>query len=107
MCCFCNSGLEEFVAPQRLKEIEVEAFCGCESLKRVALNEGLETLSDDCTIGVFGDSGIEEITLPSTLKEIGYHTFSWCNSLRKIYVKSGCQADFSKLDLPSSVEIIR
>ena len=70
------------------------------------LNEGLETLSDYYSGEVFEESGIEEITLPSTLKEIDRYTFSGC-SLRTIYVKSGCQADLSELDLPSSVEIIR
>ena len=54
------------------------------------LNEGLETLSDDCTSRVFEESGLEEIRLPSTLKKIYYGTFSRCNSLRKIYVKSSC-----------------
>ena len=71
------------------------------------LNEGLETLSDYYSSGVFGNSGIEEITLPSTLKKIGYHTFWGCNSLRTIYVKSSCQADFSGINLPSSVKIVR
>ena len=71
------------------------------------LNEGLETLSDDCSRGMFENSGLEEITLPGTLKKIDRRTFSGCNSLRTIYVKSGCQADFSRLDLPSSVEIVR
>ena len=70
------------------------------------LNEGLETLSDYCSSGVFGNSGLEEITLPRTLKKIDRHTFLGCSSLGTIYVKSGCQADLSELDLPSSVEII-
>ena len=95
MCCFCNSGLEEFVAPQRLKEIEGGAFYNCESLKRVVLNEGLETLSDYCSRGMFEKSGIEEITLPSTLKKIDRRTFLGCSSLRKIYVRSGCQVELS------------
>ena len=71
------------------------------------LNEGLETLGDDCSSGVFENSRFEEITLPSTLKKIDRRTFLGCNSLRTIHVRSGCRADLSELDLPSSVEIIR
>ena len=71
------------------------------------LNEGLETLSDDCSRGVFENSGLEEITLPSTLKKIDRHMFLGCSSLRTIYVKSGCQADLSELDVSPSVEIVR
>ena len=88
-------------------EIGYRAFCGCESLKRVVLNEGLETLCDYSSSGVFENSGIEEITLPGTLKKIDYGTFSGCYSLRTIYVKSDCQADLSRINLPSSVKIIR
>ena len=44
--CFYGSGLEEFVAPPGLKEIEGAIFLGCENLKRVQLNEGLEALND-------------------------------------------------------------
>ena len=39
---FRNSGLEEFVAPQGLREIGLGAFAGCTGLRRVVLNEGLE-----------------------------------------------------------------
>ena len=70
MCCFYNSGLEKFIAPQSLKEIYGTAFYCCKSLKRVVLNEGLETLSNYYSGGVFENSGIEEIRLPSTLKKI-------------------------------------
>lgn len=105
--CFSNSGLEKFVAPLGLKEIRYGAFCGCESLKRVVLNEGLETLSDHYSVEVFEDSKIEEITLPSTLRKIGSNAFKQCENLRTIYVKSGCRANLSKLDIPSSVRIVR
>ena len=90
-----------------MKEIGGAVFYGCKSLRRVMLNEGPETLSDYYSSGVFGNSGIEEITLPSTLKKIDRYAFSECNSLRTIYVRSGCQANFSWLDLPSSVKIVR
>ena len=58
-CCFIDADLEEFVAPPGLKEIEGGAFYGCKNLKRIVLNEGLETLNDryidreDSYYGVF------------------------------------------------------
>ena len=69
------------------------------------LNEGLEVL-DDSVNGIFYNSAIKEITLPSTLQKMGKWTFYWCNSLRTIYVKSGCKADLSQLDKPSSAQIV-
>ena len=39
---FHNSGLEEICTPDGVREILEEAFRGCEFLKTVHLNEGLE-----------------------------------------------------------------
>ena len=75
------------------------------------LNEGLEVLKD-CRktaryyCGVFQYCDFEEITLPSTLKEIGEKTFSRCDDLKTIRVKSGCAADLSQLEKPSSAQIV-
>ena len=52
-CCFYHSGLEEFVAPPRLKRIRGGAFLFCENLKQVTLNEGLEALKGYSDDGVF------------------------------------------------------
>ena len=94
--CFAYSGLEEFIAPPELKEIECGAFEYCENLKRVVLNEGLGRLgindegrNEDGDLGwcgVFMNSGLEEITFPSTVLEIGEHAFADCDSLRVVWV---------------------
>ena len=76
------------------------------------LNEGLEALKDGYNAvrryyyGIFQYCDFEEITLPSTLNEIGAKTLSRCDDLRAIYVKSGCQADLSQLEKPSSAQIV-
>ena len=44
--CFRNSGLEKVVLPASIKCVESGAFCGCEQLKSVQLNEGLEKLGE-------------------------------------------------------------
>lgn len=82
-------------------------FYLCGDLKRVVLNEGLKELGYDLSIsGTFQDSGIEEVTFPSTLKWIGERTFFYCGGLRKIYVRSGCRANLSRLNRPSSAQIV-
>lgn len=97
--CFSDSGLEEFRAPPKLKEIHDKAFSGCMNLKRVVLNDGLEWLGS-----AFTKSGIEEITLPKTLKNVGRGAFSKCANLRVIYVEDGCDAAISGA-MPKSVLI--
>ena len=67
------------------------------------LNEGLEVLADKDGFGIFQNTEIEEITLPSTLMKIGKLTFTRCSSLKTVYVKRGCQANFSGLNMPSTV----
>ena len=63
--CFYGTGIEEFLAPQSLREIENGVFTTCKSLRRVVLNEGLERLgrlrSEDGKLhyGVFGSTGIK------------------------------------------------
>ena len=42
--CFSDSGIREFRAPQSLREIGNGVFSDCQSLERVVLNEGLETI---------------------------------------------------------------
>lgn len=77
--CFARSGIEELLAPPGLREIGQDAFAGCEDLRLVVLNEGLERLVAEkewydngryrnVYDGIFGFSGVEEIVLPSTLK---------------------------------------
>ena len=46
---FAGTGLGAFAAPGSLRKILGGAFAGCESLKEVRLNEGLESLGE----GVF------------------------------------------------------
>ena len=94
--CFANTGLKVFEAPPNLKKICSGAFGFCESLQRVVLNEGLETVGEDdekssSGYGVFKSSGIEELVLPSTLVKLGRNTFQKCRSLKKVWIEQRCQ----------------
>lgn len=96
-CCFADCAFEEFRAPESLRELYCGAFAGCARLKRVLLNEGLETfgyrgtcddserLSRDYE-GVFWDSGVEELVLPRTLRKVSAAAFSGCDTLEIVWV---------------------
>ena len=42
--CFSESGLEKVTLPKSTRTVAVRAFKGCEQLRHVELNEGLEVL---------------------------------------------------------------
>ena len=71
--------------------IGMEAFRGCEKLKRVTFAEGsrLEKIGAGC----FKYSDIEEITFPGTLREIGEDALYNCRRLRVVWVEDGCVPD--------------
>lgn len=81
------SGLRELVTPQSLKEIEKEAFAGCESLKYAILNEGLRTLG----WSAFKSSALESVTLPPTLKRVETDAFFECRRLRYVILSEGIE----------------
>ena len=62
-----RSGIEEFIAPSRLKTIGNQALCNCKDLKRIVLNEGVETIGDEAFCG----TGIKELRVPKTVKVLG------------------------------------
>ena len=95
---FSYSGLEEIVAPLSVREISAKAFYGCEQLRSVALNEGLEKLGAREVIcgkeyegQAFYKSAVESVILPSTLKRIEAETFSWCRALKSVRIPDGVE----------------
>ena len=84
--------------PQSVRTIRQGAFCKCESLRTVVLNEGLETLGTDehpengnYWYGVFQGSALESVTLPSTLRKIKEFTFKNCKNLRSVVLPAGLE----------------
>lgn len=71
-----------------MKKIGDWAFINCTSLKRITLNENLETFED-----AFRGSEVEEITFLKTLKKISNNTFSGFKKLKRIYVTNDCRID--------------
>ncbi|MBQ5347698.1 MAG: leucine-rich repeat protein [Ruminococcus sp.] len=78
----CTS-LEEFECNFALKKINIGAFMGASSLKKINLEDSaVETISPHA----FTDSGIVSIKLPDTCVEIMHDGFSQCQNLEEIFI---------------------
>ena len=58
-------------AAHGLKSLGGEAFLGCKVLRRVVLNDGLETIGEKCFYG----SGLERLSVPKSVRDIGARAF--------------------------------
>ncbi|HEB7546208.1 leucine-rich repeat domain-containing protein [Campylobacter coli] len=64
-----------------LKEIDLQAFCGCKSLGEITLPNSVTTIGWQA----FKESGIKQINLPESIKKISSWIFADCNSLQVVY----------------------
>ena len=119
---FADSGLCEFVAPASLRLVDQGAFCWCNSLRRVVLNDGLQVLgvakrqpSGARLCGVFEGSKVEDVRLPAGLSRLEENIFSNCAALRRLALPAGLQelapycageSGLEELDVPRSVALI-
>ena len=88
---FCTN-LQKINFPESLRTIRGEwsdgtgVFEGCDKLKNVHLNEGLQKIPESAFYG----SGIENLYLPDTLEVIGNfedgQSFAWCEKLKSIFI---------------------
>ncbi|WP_373939495.1 leucine-rich repeat domain-containing protein, partial [Metamycoplasma hominis] len=72
--------IESISIPGSVKEIGKYAFSGCEYLKEVILNEGLEKIGAEA----FYKTNIKSITIPGSVKEIGEGAFFNCINLKEV-----------------------
>ena len=78
---FGNSKIENVTFPSTLKTIESQAFDGCDSLKHVRLNQGIEKI-----VGSFSSNqNLATILLPKSLKHVSCLEFQNDNSLEKVF----------------------
>ncbi len=82
---FFNCAATEIIVPSSVKEINELAFYMCQSLEKLTLSDGLETIKnqafDDCT-------ALKSIEIPGTVKSIGEEIFFGCTALEEITVGS-------------------
>ena len=78
---YCNS-LERVAFNEGLTSIDGYAFGWCESLEEAALPEGLKNIGD-CAF--FGCSGLVSVTLPSSVESIDSEAFKFCERIAVVY----------------------
>ena len=66
-----NLGYADLSAAHGLKSIEEYTFYSCKALKEVLLNDGLETIGEDC----FEDCGLERVSIPGSVRYLDKSAF--------------------------------
>ena len=66
-----NLGYADLSAAHGLKSIEEYTFYSCKALKEVLLNDGLETIGEDC----FEDCGLERVSIPGSVQYLDRSAF--------------------------------
>lgn len=75
---FSVSDVQKVTITSNVKEIQEQAFEGCDFLEEVLIEEGLTTILDHA----FDDcDDLRKVTLPRSLVQIGRHTFRECSNL--------------------------
>lgn len=72
-----DDGFTEAVFPASVKRIQKGAFKNNKQIRKLTLNEGLETIEEEA----FLFSSLAEINFPSTLKDISKYAFYGCSNL--------------------------
>ena len=80
MCAFAYSGIEEIIIPSSVTSLDEGVFSECERLNKVVLQDGLETIKEQCFAGTL----IREISIPKSVKHIGNSTFAQCSNLTSV-----------------------
>lgn len=92
--CFAGTKIREVILPKTVKNVDRQAFAGCENLEKVVLNEGLETVGD---LAFYGAGKLKEIVIPSTVTAIKETTFSNCSLLGKVKFAGDAPDDFLRI----------
>lgn len=88
MDSFRGTKITEIVIPEGVKEIQFNAFWGCDFLKTVVLPDSLTIINH----GVFaGCSSLESVTIPNNVTTIGEGAFKYCTALQSINLPTNLQ----------------
>ena len=67
-----NTDINEIMTPESLREIGKKAFYGCRGLTKVVLQEGIQSIGDEC----FQHCDLDSVVIPCSLTKLGYNAFS-------------------------------
>ena len=77
--CRCLESVD-LRAAHNLKELAEETFGQCKKLRRVLLNDGLETIGPRC----FVNSALEEVVVPNSVRRVGDGAFDRNSYLERV-----------------------
>lgn len=83
-----NTDITKLTLPTHCTTLGSNSFVKCTNLKKIYLNEGLQTIGDTCFMGGTFDT----IVMPSTLKTIGKYSFRDNPNLRGLFLNEGLQS---------------
>lgn len=86
---FQESDLEEIIIPSNISVIGIKAFCTCESLTSVTIDDGCTIIGDYAFM--YCDN-LEEIFIPASVTTIMHDVFHDCDKLT-IFCKKGSEAE--------------
>ena len=86
---FSDTGLTSVDIPASVETLDNYAFYTCQSLNRITLHDGLETIGDHA-FGAYEDGcAITELTIPGTVTSIGAEAFDCASSLEAVTFEAG------------------
>ena len=89
--CFAGTQLTEVILPSTVKTIAWQAFSGCENLKKVKLNDGLETI-EQCAFSV--NPQLTEIVIPASVTSLSEYAFVKTDNLTAVKFEGNAPAEF-------------
>lgn len=78
---YCSE-LSSITLPSSLRDIQFEAFRGCENLTYVEIPEGVVTIGDRC---FWWCQDLSSIVIPQSIERIGSDVFYGCKNLKDVY----------------------
>lgn len=80
---FAGSDLVEITIPASMAEVPQTGFRDCKNLKKVVLQEGVETIVREA---FFGCSALQTVVIPDSVTQIESSAFEDCASLQEIHL---------------------
>ena len=87
--------LQEIIFPKCWYRIGYAAFYDCTGLKKVTLNEGLQSIGNQAFSSC---NALSELQLPSSLKTVGDYAFGYCQGLQNVTINAVTTGNYSFYD---------
>lgn len=103
LALFNGSGIEEFDMPSRCIVVPRYMFYDCTNLKRVTLNEGIQSIK----YAAFGNcTSLSSITIPASVEYITPEAFDGCTALTDVIFNRGSNITLEEDSLPNNTNLV-